>query len=279
MVSGWRSRMRLAVVTLVGLLISTVFAIDANPAAAIVKGSVVPGGWRGDEVPNPNPYAFVGRLPSIKLGGSCMASLVAPSLAVTAGHCKVSPGDEIVFGVLNWDRYSEGLEGVSQTVDEVRTQKDGLTSSSSTHLLQLDAPVWNVAPVRLAEPADKEVWSKKKPLDALGFGSIVPKCPGSPLVNSAELRQADMKIVDSAVSVGIYRGLAKLENVAQGYPNAGDSGGPLVGRDKNGDLLLIGVFQAGVGACEANYAWYYNRMWTSELQKLRKYVASHQANS
>ena len=206
-----------------------------------------------------------------------MASLVAPSLALTAGHCKVAKGDEIVFGVLNWDRHTNSGEGISRTVAQTSNQGDATFSAdASSELLVLSAPIWNIQPVRLASPADHALWAKKAILQDVGFGDITPDCPRDPEILSAELRSADMKIVDTTVSNGIYRGLAKAESV-KGYPQKGDSGSPLLAKDAAGRFVQVGIYQADVGACGHNYGFYYDRIWPQK--KLLGYVASRQASN
>ncbi len=246
---------------------------QAISAGAIVNGQVLPGGYYNDQVPSPNPYAFVGRLPNSG-GGSCMASLVAPSLALTAGHCDAAKGDEIVFGVLNWDRHVKNGEGIVRTIAATAYEGDAWTRGSSTELLSLTQPVLNIQPVRLASPGDSSLWAKNKSLQSVGFGDIIADCPTKPQILSAELRSADMKITDTAVSVGIYHGLAKAQSV-EGYPQHGDSGEPLIATDATGKFVQVGIYQADVGACGHNYAFYYDRIWPQK--NLLQYVASHQS--
>ena len=257
----------------------------AAPAEAIVEGKVILGGAYADGPPNTNPYAFVGRLPSTGGGKSCSASLVAPSLALSAGHCSIKVGDTIVFGVLNWTRYTHGTEGVTRKVKKIAYQKDAPaftkivgSNGASTVLLELDEPVTSILPVTLAGPGDKKLWAKKAALTTLGWGYTNSTCisGGRKGKVSTTLRSASMKITDTAVSTGIYRGLAKVQNI-RGYPTHGDSGGPLVARTNSGALVQVGIYEAGVGGnCAVNnYAFYYNRIWPQK--KLLAYIAANQA--
>ncbi|MBM2615053.1 trypsin-like serine protease [Actinoplanes sp. LDG1-06] len=240
-------------------------ALGAAPAHAIVDGDVVPGGWQGDPVPATNPYGFVGRM---SIG--CTASLVAPTVALTAAHCAGATGSTVTFGELNAHRDGGEVRTVTGTSD----LGDTWTPGASILVMRLDRPVTTIAPVRLAGPGDSGLWSGGKTLTGLGWGSIVDQCPGSPQIPSAELRSADLRIVDTAVSVGVYRNTAKVRSVA-GHPAKGDSGGPLIARDAAGQPVQVGVYQATVGACGREYASYYNRIWTQK--KLREFVEAELA--
>lgn len=240
----------------------------AAPAEAIVKGEVVPGGWAGDRVPAVNLYGFVGRM-----AVGCTASLVAPGVALTAGHCGKVTGTKVWFGVLNADRDT----GVERTIVKQQNLGDAAFSAGASILVVwLDRPVREVAPVALARPDQGALWSGGSALSAYGWGQINDPCiVGGRTVPTAELRRTGMKIVDTAVSTGIYRNLAKVRSLGAGHPSKGDSGGPLIAQEGAGRPYLVGVFQAAVGLCKGkNYAYYYNRVWTQ--QKLRDYVNSQQ---
>ena len=247
-------------------LLAVVSALTMTATAyAVVDGDVVEGGWQADVRPAVNPYGFVGRLDIS--GRSCSASLIAPDLALTAGHCASAVGGTITFDQLNVDRDN----GVTRTVVKEHDLGDMWLEGASILMVWFDQPITTVEPVRLATPDDKDLWSGSKTLTSLGWGSITDSCAvgGPPFIATAELRRAEVKIVDTAVSFGIYRNAAKVAEV-HGHPTHGDSGGPLVAQDAQGKFVQVGVYEATVGVCGREYAHYYNRLWTQG--SLRDYL-------
>jgi hypothetical protein len=242
-----------------------------QPAHAVIDGDVVPGGYARDAPVNVNPgeLGFVG---FINVG--CTASLVAPQIALTAGHCSNTVGSTITFGRLNKDRDA----GVERKITQEKNYGDTPLPGAAILIVILDRPVTQYAPIRMAAPGDSAIWSQKRELIDYGWGYINDTCAvgGPKPVYSAELRSATMKVIDTAVSTGIYRNTAKVQSV-HGRPTHGDSGSPLVGRDRNGQLALVGIFEAHPAApCTNNgfkSQYYYNRIWTQ--QKLRDWVSQY----
>ncbi len=235
----------------------------ARPAGAVVNGAVVPGGWRGDVPPVPNPYAFVGR---VILPGDvgCTATLVAPSLALTAGHC--AGHGTITFGLLNADRD----RGETRTMVAWGYQGDapGLLGLGDMLLVRLDQPVLDIRPVALGSPADSRLWATGSQVTALGWGQINDTRNGSGIW-TRELRSAQLKVRDTAISLPPFRGLMKLSSVS-GHPTHGDSGGPVFATDPSGRIVQFGVDEGATGLG----GYYYNRTWPDKA--MLDYVASHQ---
>ncbi|MFK4098482.1 S1 family peptidase [Streptomyces sp. NPDC019531] len=236
------------------------------PAQAIVGGTPVPGGWFGDPAPTPNPYGFVGRLTADN-GMGCTASLVAPDLALTAGHCS-GPGT-ITFGMLNKDRD----HGETRRIVEERLQDDAdLTLGlGSTLLVRLDSPILDIPPVALGSNSSKNLWSTGKTAKVLGWGQINDTARGTGTW-SAELREATLRVQDTAISLPPLRGMMKLSNVT-GHPAHGDSGGPILASDSTGRLVQFGIFE---GTFKTG-GYYANRIWPQK--KLLEYVNAHQGGA
>jgi hypothetical protein len=238
--------------------------IAATPANAVVDGSVVAGGYYNDPRPNPNPYAFVGLW---ELGGSfCTASLVSPDYVLTAGHC--AGNARVTFNVLNRDR-DLGTDAVEiRNVVEYKWQDDapGAPIMGPTLLAKLDKPITDIAPVRMPDKtADKSLWATGSRLSLLGWGFI----NDSDTVRSAELRSAELKVADNAISLPPLRGMMKMNHVS-GYGTHGDSGAPLVGRNSRGDLVQVGIFEGSLGPGHQ----YFNRLWPQG--ELVDFINSHQ---
>ena len=204
---------RVACVAVVSIAALSLASLAPTPAKAIVNGSVVPGGFFSDATPSPNTLGFVGLL-ILKNGSGCTASLVAPDLALTAGHCE--GGGTITFGILNRDRD----RGVTRAIAEEKYQSDANATLGlgSTLLVRLDQPIYNIAPVRLAGPADRTMWAHHHQLINLGWGQINDTSKGTGIW-SRELRVASMRVEDDAVLASSIAGTH--ENVQCGrapYP-------------------------------------------------------------
>src|SRR4051794_16068621 len=91
-------------------------------------------------------------------------------------------------------------------------------------------------------------------LSLLGWGFVNK----SNSVQSAELRSAEEKVADNAISLPPLRGMMKMNHTA-GYGTHGDSGGPLVGRNSRGELVQVGIFEGSLGSGHQ----YFNRIWPS----------------
>jgi hypothetical protein len=79
--------------------------------------------------------------------------------------------------------------------------------------------------------ADADLWSSGHRLTVLGWGYLNP----SNTVYSAELRRAEEKVADNAITLPPLRGMMKMNYVA-GYATHGDSGAPLIGKNSPGRL-------------------------------------------
>jgi hypothetical protein len=248
------------------IVVSGIMAVVASwtvvsPAKAIVGGAPVSGGYEGDAIPNPNPYAFVGRL--VKDNGvGCTASLVAPLWAMSAGHCRGN--GEITFGMLNKNR--DRSTGISRRIDHEWFYADApvVGRDGSLMLIRLSSPIYDIQPVRLGGPADRSLWRTGTQVTALGWGQINDTLHGTGIW-SAELRRATLRVSDTAVSIGFYRGLMKLSSVS-GHPTHGDSGGPVIVGDGQGGLIQFGVYEARL----PTGGLYYNRTWP--IQGLLSFV-------
>ncbi|MGW4673634.1 S1 family peptidase [Streptomyces sp. NPDC004324] len=248
---------RISAAVTVGLGLSVAACV---PAHAIVGGTPVAGGWFGDPVPNPNPYGFVGRV-VLNNGSGCTASLVAPDLALTAGHCS-GPGS-ITFGLLNTDRD----RGERRRIVAEKLQGDSTLNQGSTLLVRLDSPIRDIAPVALGNSRIKGLWATGKTARVIGWGQINDTATGTGIW-SKELRQATLKVQDTAISLPPLRGMMKLSSVA-GHPTHGDSGAPIVATDATGTPVQFGIFE---GATRLG-GFYANRIWTQT--SLLNYVNSH----
>jgi hypothetical protein len=102
-----------------------------------------------------------------------------------------------------------------------------------------------VTPARVAgRDADTELWSRGRTMISLGWGRVDDDGP-----ISAELRRADIKVVDSSkdglscVGACPFEGMLIAAEDGHGHPTDGDSGGPLVTFDAQGPIV-VGIYSA-----------------------------------
>jgi hypothetical protein len=199
----------------------------------------------GQQLPNPNPYSFIGLLDNDADDSQCTATLIRADLALTATHCLAGAryGDiRITFGALNRQR---DVVNPSPPGVVIRSAIDGFVHKDANLLrgdlhmqvLQLDSPVAGITPVRLASKADRALWTEGRPVTAIGWGVI-----DNHKTFTSELRSARMRIGDHATVGPSRRGMLSTDAVA-GHPAGGDSGGPLLAGSPESGFVQVGVYQ------------------------------------
>jgi hypothetical protein len=206
-------------VTVVSLLSVTVVACTGSgePGAAMVGASI-----EGGEVDTGDPA--VGLLVYAD-GNSCTATLIAPDVLLTAGHCVLQALDGF---------YTEGgssslIPGmtrhpVAAKVAHPQYRADAIDCPNVTPdvaLVRLQAPIAGVTPIAFARATDRLPQARDEVV-AVGYG--VHHTPGSQDFEGdpgAVKRRATERVLDTpAASVHVER--------VTGIVNHGDSGGPLV---------------------------------------------------
>jgi hypothetical protein len=139
-------------------------------------------------------------------------------------------------------------------VKKIYTYYDAILGADSMVALELDRKITNIRPVRVIQKGEKDLWSTGKQLMAVGWG-------GTSKAGDA-LKSATLRVVDTAVSTGLYRGMMKVNSVKGRVVN-GDSGGPLLAGDAQSGFTQVGVFSSSYGG-SWGIPWrgYYERLGT-----------------
>lgn len=192
-----------------------------------------------------------------KLDGStglCTGSLIAPDRLLTAAHClsEFDIGDKVVLGggvtrrILHiaQDPRLTALEDSGRSPDDILPFDVGI--------FQLDAPITEIAPIRLAQAADAPLYAPGAVLTTVGFGSTDrPGRHGVGVLRFAQVQaQSDADCKARLGPFGLARNFISAYMLctidpdnAPPYRSAchGDSGGPLVALAPDGTLVQVGV--------------------------------------
>jgi len=219
-----------AVVSAVACLVA-VAAARASSSSAIVNGQPV----------NDASFAYVGYL--IGPYDQCTATLIAPDWALTAGHCVGHNGSAVsaseVQITFNFNRLAKPYHPLG---GELRTASRIFYANAGLALVNLDAPVTDVAPVQLVTPDDQSYLVKRGyDLTAVGWGAINDK--GT--IPSLELRSGLTHVADTSTIDPLEYGQIKTDTSknAPALSDNGDSGGPLLSY-QNGDVE-VGIANQG----------------------------------
>lgn len=179
---------------------------------------------------------------------------------LTAAHCieDMVVGDTVTVGPTAVRKVLHFAQDprLQEQVDAGRSRDDVLPYDAA--ILQLDAPVTDVAPIRLAGAADVSLYDAGRPLVTVGYGSIDRQGNGADVLRFAEVQaRSDGECVSLLTPLRAqtsYVGPAMIcttdPDGAAPYRSAcyGDSGSPLLATAPDGTLVQVGIDGWGV-AC------------------------------
>eukprot|EP00727_Mastigamoeba_balamuthi_P014778 m51a1_g9926 putative proclotting enzyme (686) ;mRNA; f:6928-9753 len=203
---------------------------------------------------------------------SCGATLVAPTWALTAGHCVdpgsaelshwFPPGHALVAGSLApTDGAPPGSAKALQALTHPRL--DVVTMQNDVALIKLDRPVALERYVALA-PADYPDLQAGSKVWVLGWGTLYYSG-----TNRAELMAAKVPVVAREACRGVYRDYVTGvfdSTICIGYNEGGrdtcqgDSGGPLLHVDASGSVVQVGITSWATGCAWNGYPGVYTRV-------------------
>lgn len=171
----------------------------------------------------------------------CLATLISPRWAITAGHCI---DDTPLRSTLDQGlTYALQVAGSSYAVDQLVVHPDysngSLLQGVDLALLRLDHAVADVVPVAL-QRADDEA---EHVATLVGWGSTGTGTSGR-LRNDGKFRRAENRVDTAGEWLEIHFDDPRLPDSSalalEGVPGLGDSGGPAL-LDHDGVLTLIGI--------------------------------------
>lgn len=232
------SRLCGTVAALAGAILATTLLLATAPAAGIVIRHD-----RSDAsyVVDPGLYPQLFHLQERNERKVCLATLIAPRWAITAGHCI---DDTPLRSSLDQGLpYALQVAGSSYVVDRLIVHPEysngSLLQGVDLALLRLDHVVKGVTPVTLQRAADEQ----QSVATLVGWGSTGTGTSGR-LRNDGKFRRAENRVDAAGEWLEISFDDPRLPDspalALEGVPGLGDSGGPAL-FDHDGVLTLIGI--------------------------------------
>ena len=179
---------------------------------------------------------------------------------LTAAHCieRMVVGDTVLVGPTATRTVKHFAQDprLTEQIDAGRSRDSVLPYDVA--ILQLDAPVTDVAPIRLAQPADAPLYAAGAPVTTVGYGSIDRQGNGADVLRFAEVQaRSDAECTTLLAPLGAATTFVGATMICTTDPDGappyrsacyGDSGSPLVATAPDGTLVQVGVDDWGV-AC------------------------------
>lgn len=176
-------------------------------------------------------FPAIGRLgkAGFRIMQSCTATLIAPSLIVTAAHCAAKSGHSGNVFVAGLSRGNYIAARQSDT--EIRHPAYALIGTHSPHndiaLIVLDSPIVDVTPIPLGFVEDDKLYGKNVAL--IGYHQQTP-----------HLLSGDFSCPVTHFDLGLMHVGCPVIN--------GNSGGPVLSQSEDGSWQVVGVVSSQIGA-------------------------------
>lgn len=285
-------------------LLAIAFAIVLGLSAAVPvfaadkDGQYQPSIVGGDPVPN-GKYPFMVSLQANTGGASpskehfCGATLIDSDSVLTAAHCvdfisaattplTLSYRDvRIVVGLTELDSTQGQVRKIQSLTDiSIHPRYDSRTSTYDAAVIDLNQPVQDIAPIRLATVVSKnrlERPGSSARIAGWGTTKIVGPFEQNRDNVSNRLREATPPIVSDAECDRAYNGdIQRTVQVCAGHRGEdscqGDSGGPMWATTKAG-RRQIGITSNGVGCGTARYPGVYTEVNARAIRSFIMQVA------
>ena len=257
---------------------SATFKVNQPPTTRIVGGKEV--------VSNSYPFmaAVISAGESVFLSHNCGASLVSPTLVLTAAHCLTSfPNTEdleVFIGQTDLSKEAEGRRVklkdilVSKTFFHKKIEFDYLGENSADSmavirgygdiaLLELAEAVDDITPVKILSAEMFNTLTAGTNLTVMGWGNRDSSGDEANSDFPLTLHEVDIPLYSNEQCLNEYQeifgathefqGLSFCAGFSEGGKDAcqGDSGGPIVYRHNN-ELFQVGVVSGGAGCAQEN---------------------------
>ena len=258
----------------------------AVPVFAAAKGEIQPEVVGGTAVPD-GKYRFMTSIQADTSKRSpyrehfCGGALIDRNSVLTAAHCadyigpatipgvSVSYRDvRIVVGLTKLDSSQGQVRSIQSLTDrQIHPRYDRRTSAFDAAVIDLNRPVQNIAPIKLAPAASKDRLERPGSSARIaGWGTTKPVGPSEQNRDdlSNRLRDATLPIVSDASCDRAYNGDIQMSiQVCAGRRGEdtcqGDSGGPMWATTAAG-RREIGITSFGVGCGTARYPGVYTEV-------------------
>ena len=176
-------------------------------------------------------FPAIGRLgkAGFRIRQSCTATLIAPSLILTAAHCAAETGRSGSVFVAGLSRGN--YIAARQSDMEIRHPSYSITGTNSPRndiaVIVLDSPIVDITPIPLGFVEDDKLYGTDVAL--IGYHRQTP-----------HLLSGDFNCPVTYFDLGLMHVDCPVIN--------GNSGGPVLGRNENGSWQVVGVVSSQIGA-------------------------------
>lgn len=259
-----RSRSR-AVVATIGVLTLLLVALVQPVAAGPTPDPRIIGG----EPTGVGEYPFMVALLLEPRGGTdfdkqyCGGSLIASRWVLTAAHCVeflTSPSEITVVAART---HLDSTEGETRAVKAfyIHPDYDPNLLSPDVALIELQRPINNVTPIRLAGAGDDGLEAAGTPYTVIGWGNTSTTGRAS---FPDELREVVVPAVSDARCIEVYKSFLIADTMlcaGQGGVDScqGDSGGPMFAT-VGGTPIQVGIVSWGIGCAKNHFPGVYSEV-------------------
>uniref|UniRef100_A0A7M5V6T6 Peptidase S1 domain-containing protein n=1 Tax=Clytia hemisphaerica TaxID=252671 RepID=A0A7M5V6T6_9CNID len=209
----------------------------------------------------------------------CGATLISKKWAISAAHCQIRAGQQIVLGAHNFRLGSEGSRQIRTVRRAINHQGyNDRTMTNDIALVELSQEVEFNEFVKPACVLDSsKQLAAETPVVISGWGTTASGGSQPNILQEAEVKVVSNQVCNSRYGNGIDQTM--LCAAARGKDSCqGDSGGPLVVdlKDSNGGdrFYLAGVVSFGIGCANPNYPGVY-----SNVASLRNWIQTNLASA
>lgn len=221
----------------IAILTSSACAVDEAPSVADRAQGII-----GGDIAPDSRFPATGML-ILRDHMICTATLIAPDVAITAGHCV---NHKPAFGSFAFTLDTDASDGFTDPVPVSVTHThpafdDGvddfvdLAVRNDLGIVLLDYPITTVTPERVELPADHYEMKSGDELSMCGYGRTVWHTPELPTKREGEIivdRIADHEFSTAA---------------ADPQPCLGDSGAPMFQTLPDGSRVIVGIVSRAMG--------------------------------